>query len=65
MLKLGIGLYGYISTKDQHRYVLKEYNKHVFCGIMARGGGRLHIKLARMCVLRIEKYTHFEGLLKN
>ena len=28
-------------------------------------GGRLHIKFARMCVLRIEKYTHFEGLLKN
>ena len=29
------------------------------------GGGRLHFKFARMCVLRIEKYTHFEGLLKN
>ena len=29
------------------------------------GGGRLHIKFARMRVLRIEKYTHFEGLLKN
>ena len=28
-------------------------------------GGGLHIKFARRCVLRIEKYTHFEGLLMN
>ena len=29
------------------------------------GGGALHIKFAQMCVLRIKKYTHIEGLLKN
>ena len=26
------------------------------------GGGQLHTKFTWMCVLRIEKYTHFEGL---
>ena len=28
-------------------------------------GGLLYIKFDRMCVLRIEIYTHFEGLLEN
>ena len=30
-------------------------------------GGRLHTKCTQMCVLRTEKYTHFEGhcLRKN
>ena len=42
------------------------YNGQSVKGIrVPGGGGRLHIKCARMCVLRIEKYTHFEGLFSE
>ena len=40
---------------------------HVASKARGGGGGGLHTKYTLMCVLRIEKYTHFEGhcLRKN